>query len=108
MMANKRETLNLLKHKVNLMQKDLTVYEKRQSKIAAVPDFLKAVNKITHHKRKSAYSQTHREITFEFREADKYFNKKPSRGQAARSQDKINTERSISPVLKDISNRINT
>lgn len=90
------------------MQKDLKVYEKRQSKVADLPDLLKPVNKITHFKKKSNFSQTHRDIAFSFRDSDSFFYKETSQGQTARSQDKINTERSISPALKDISNRIDT
>lgn len=88
---SKREKLNLLREKVNVMQRDLQILEKRSPKLSGVPDILKPINKITNLKSKYSLSQTHREISFVFRESDKYFNKEPSQGQAARSQERTQT-----------------
>lgn len=102
----KRDKLDLLRQKVGIMQKDLQAMQKRSNKLSEVPEILKPVNKITNLKSKYSLSQTHKDISFAFRDSEQYFYKEPSQGQAARSIDKMKTERSLSPVLRDISNRI--
>lgn len=87
---SKREKLNLLKEKVNIMKQDLHILEKR-SKLSGLPDILKPINKITNLKSKYNLSQTQREISFVFRESDKFFRKERSQSQAARSQEKTCT-----------------
>lgn len=90
------------------MQRDLNALEKRSSKLTALPQFLKPVHKITHCQTKHRLSQTQKDITFIFKETEKFFGKEESQGQIERSRDKMKTERSLSPVLKDISNRIDS
>lgn len=62
----------------------------------------KPIHKITNSKTKKMFYQTQKEITFSFRDCDNFFMKEQSKGQGERSKGRIETERSLSPVLKDI------
>lgn len=74
-MANKREKLNILREKVAIMQTDLKLLEAKKGRLASPSGLDKPIYKITNSKPKKMFLQTQKEITFNFRDCDKYFTK---------------------------------
>jgi hypothetical protein len=90
-MSSKRDTINLLRQKVNAMQRNLEAMQQRTVKVAELPDILKPVNKITHRKKQRNLSQTHRELSLGVREEDRFFVKDVSPGCQERATIRMNT-----------------